>query len=113
VLSADRGTVAALGARLLRELRAPPAQATRVAGVLSGGRRPGRGHIARLSLRIGARAQNHAPRSPQAVLERGYAIVTTAAGGVVQDAAQLAPGDDVTLTLARGSAKAVIVKREA
>jgi exodeoxyribonuclease VII large subunit len=113
VLSADRGTVAALGARLLRELRAPPAQATRVAGVLSGWRRHGREHIARLSLRIGALAQNLAHLSPQAVLERGYAIVTTAAGGVVQDAAQLAPGDDVTLTLARGSAKAVIVKREA
>jgi exodeoxyribonuclease VII large subunit len=44
------------------------------------------------------------------VLERGYAIVTAESGAIVQDSSQLAPGDEVTLTLARGRAGAKINK---
>ncbi len=57
-------------------------------------------------------AQNLAHLNPQAVLERGYAIVTTAQGGIVQDAAQVDIGDDVTLKFARGSAGAKIRSRD-
>ena len=43
-------------------------------------------------------------------LERGYSIVTTVAGAIVQDAAQIAVGEAVELTLARGRAGARITE---
>ena len=46
--------------------------------------------------------------SPQQVLQRGYSIVSRLDGQIVQDSAQLAAGDDVTMTFARGSAKAKV-----
>jgi exodeoxyribonuclease VII large subunit len=112
-LAAERQAIAGLAGRLLRELRAPPPQATRLASALSGWRRRGRDRLSALSTRIAALAQNLAHLSPQAVLERGYAIVTTDAGSIVQDAAELAPGDAVTLTLARGRASAIVADRDA
>jgi exodeoxyribonuclease VII large subunit len=48
---------------------------------------------------------------PQSVLDRGYSIVTTAAGTVVLDAAQIAVGDAVDLRLARGRAGARITQK--
>jgi exodeoxyribonuclease VII large subunit len=45
---------------------------------------------------------------PSAVLQRGYAIVQTADGRVVRDAALLAPGDVVEIALARGRAGAKV-----
>lgn len=44
--------------------------------------------------------------NPHAVLERGYSITQSADGGIVRDAAQLAPGDELQLTFARGGARA-------
>jgi exodeoxyribonuclease VII large subunit len=46
--------------------------------------------------------------SPLRVLERGYAIVTTADGGVVRSAASVTPGDNVNIRLSSGSAGAII-----
>jgi exodeoxyribonuclease VII large subunit len=46
---------------------------------------------------------------PQAVLERGYSIVTAATGEVVQDAGRLRTGDNVGLRFARGTAEAVVM----
>jgi exodeoxyribonuclease VII large subunit len=46
--------------------------------------------------------------SPQQVLQRGYSIVSRPDGHIVQDGAQLEPGDDVTMTFARGSARATV-----
>jgi exodeoxyribonuclease VII large subunit len=40
--------------------------------------------------------------SPQAVLDRGYALVTTSEGHFVRDASGLQPGDAVAVRLARG-----------
>jgi exodeoxyribonuclease VII large subunit len=48
--------------------------------------------------------------NPELVLERGYAIALDASGAVVRDAAKLAPGDDLTVKLARGSAATRVVK---
>jgi exodeoxyribonuclease VII large subunit len=48
--------------------------------------------------------------SPQNVLDRGYSIVTSAAGAIVQDVAQIAVGEAVELTLARGRAGARITE---
>ena len=78
--------------RLLRELRAPLPQAARLAlaAAIAGARwarprsRARRGGSARS-------AQSLAHLNPQAVLERGYAIVATAQGEIVVDSAQLQP----------------------
>jgi exonuclease VII large subunit len=44
------------------------------------------------------------------VLDRGYSIVTTAAGAIVADARQAAAGDTLTLSFARGSADAQVIR---
>jgi exodeoxyribonuclease VII large subunit len=46
--------------------------------------------------------------SPQATLDRGYAVVRGADGGVVRDVAALSAGDIVRLRLARGETEAQI-----
>ena len=46
--------------------------------------------------------------NPELVLERGYSIATNAAGAVVHDAAQIAPGEELRLSFARGSAQAEV-----
>jgi exodeoxyribonuclease VII large subunit len=46
--------------------------------------------------------------SPQQVLERGYSIVSRPGGDIVRDAAQLVPGDEVTIRFARGGARATV-----
>jgi exodeoxyribonuclease VII large subunit len=48
--------------------------------------------------------------SPLATLGRGYAIVTDAAGHVVQDAADVQPGQRVTARLARGGFRAEVTE---
>jgi exodeoxyribonuclease VII large subunit len=70
--------------------------------------RAGRVGVERVESRLATLAQNLVHLSPQAVLDRGYAIVTRPDGRVVQDAAALAPGDAVNLALARGTAAASI-----
>jgi exodeoxyribonuclease VII large subunit len=51
-------------------------------------------------------------RSPLRVLERGYAIVTDAAGNVLRDAAQVALGDAVSVQLARGRLTTEVRKKD-
>jgi exodeoxyribonuclease VII large subunit len=51
-------------------------------------------------------------RSPLKVLERGYAIATDAAGNVLQDSAQAAVGDNITIQLHRGRIGAEVRKKE-
>ena len=46
--------------------------------------------------------------NPTAILERGYAIVFDAAGKVLKDATQVAPGQEITLRLARGRLAAAV-----
>jgi exodeoxyribonuclease VII large subunit len=94
--------------RLLREMRAPLPSAQRLERLRDAWRRQGPLRVARAADRVAALAQSLALLNPQAVLERGYAIVATAGGDIVLDAAQLAPGDRVALRLARGSAGAVV-----
>jgi exodeoxyribonuclease VII large subunit len=48
--------------------------------------------------------------SPQLVLERGYSIVARADGHIVREGAELRPGEDVTLTFARGGALARVTR---
>ena len=51
-------------------------------------------------------------RSPLRILERGFAIVTDAAGNVVRAAAQVALGDTIAVQLARGKLAAEVKKKE-
>ncbi|MCB9668685.1 MAG: exodeoxyribonuclease VII large subunit [Alphaproteobacteria bacterium] len=46
--------------------------------------------------------------SPLRVLQRGYAVARRAEGALVTDAASVAPGDRLTLTLARGALDVVV-----
>ena len=52
---------------------------------------------------------------PQATLDRGYAIVTNAAGNLVRNAVQLKPGDALSARFAHGSAVAEVrsIRRDA
>ncbi|MCX7891861.1 MAG: exodeoxyribonuclease VII large subunit [Burkholderiales bacterium] len=59
--------------------------------------------------RVDAAARALAHLGPEAVLERGYAIVRDAAGRIVRDAAPLAPGDALEIAFARGTAEATVV----
>jgi exodeoxyribonuclease VII large subunit len=52
---------------------------------------------------LGEAAARLGAMSPLAVLERGYALARTPDGTVVTDAAQVAPGDELELRLARGA----------
>jgi exodeoxyribonuclease VII large subunit len=68
--------------------------------------------LERSQARLAALAPSLVHLDPHAVLDRGYALVTTADGTLIHDAAQLAIGDGVTLALARGAAGATITRIE-
>jgi len=70
-------------------------------------------HIALLRERLAARAAALEAANPQAILARGYAIVTHSASGMrVTSASALQPGDSVSIRLHDGSASARIVKED-
>ena len=48
--------------------------------------------------------------SPQSTLDRGYAVLQSADGHVVDDAATLKVGDEITVTLRRGAVVAQTTK---
>ncbi|HEX4882888.1 MAG TPA: exodeoxyribonuclease VII large subunit [Casimicrobiaceae bacterium] len=104
--------VAAARARLCRELRAPLPGAERVAALRAVLVRAGPRTLDRGRARIEALAQNLAHLNPEAVLARGYAIVSDASGGIVTDAQRLDVGDEVSIALARGKAHAAITRRD-
>ena len=49
--------------------------------------------------------------SPVAILDRGYALVFDAATQLVKDAAQVKPGDEISVRLARGEIAATVKKK--
>jgi exodeoxyribonuclease VII large subunit len=64
--------------------------------------------VEKLADRVAGLGQNLAHLDPRRVLERGYAIVEGPDGAIVQDARELAPGNGVALTFARGRATGTI-----
>ena len=94
--------------RLLRELRTPLPAAARIDRLRLTLGRLGRERLARAAERVASLVQNVGHLNPQAVLERGYAIVARADGTFVTDAHQVDAGDPVALTFARGGATASI-----
>ncbi|HVF63130.1 MAG TPA: exodeoxyribonuclease VII large subunit [Casimicrobiaceae bacterium] len=103
-----RDAVDARRARLLRELRAPLPQARRIGLAHDRMTRNAADRLARASRALDRLAQNLAHLDPRAVLGRGYAIVSTENGDIVVTSEQLAIDKPVTLTLARGSAVAIV-----
>jgi exodeoxyribonuclease VII large subunit len=90
------------GGALARERRA--VLAPLAARLAAAARRPAQARRARLAT---AAARLDA-LSPLAVLGRGYALARGPRGELLRDAAQVAPGDEVALTLARGELEAVV-----
>jgi exodeoxyribonuclease VII large subunit len=86
------------------------ARDARIERVTDAFRRVGRERLARAAQRIAALGQNLAHLNPEAVLTRGYAIVATGEGEIVVDAKQVAAGDRVALTFARGGADATVTR---
>ncbi|MEO5765177.1 MAG: exodeoxyribonuclease VII large subunit [Casimicrobiaceae bacterium] len=111
-LAGERQDVAAMAARLLREVRTPLPQFARLERHAERWGRAARDGMARRLARVDGATRAFAHLNPHAVLTRGYAIVSTAAGDVVYDAAQLAQGDALTLALARGAAGAKVTDVE-
>ncbi|HEY3180010.1 MAG TPA: exodeoxyribonuclease VII large subunit [Casimicrobiaceae bacterium] len=110
--ASDQRAMAALCGRLVRELRAPLPQTAHLAAAIETWRRHSRERIARHAVRLDALAQSLVHLSPEAVLARGYALVTTRDGTVVCDAGQVAPSDAVLLKFAHGRAEATITRSE-
>ncbi len=103
-----KAALSACRVRLLRELRAPLPQYPHVAALRDTLVRAGRDRLRRDTSRVESLGRNLAHLDPGRVLERGYAIVTRRDGPVVTDAARLAPGDALSITLARGAADATV-----
>jgi exodeoxyribonuclease VII large subunit len=107
-LAARRTDVGVQCGRLARELRAPLPARARLAAAQAAWQRAGREGLARHGLRVAALAQNLAHLNPQAVLDRGFAIVAAPGGAIVADAAALRKGAALRLTLARGGADVTV-----
>ncbi len=99
------------GARLTWLLRRPLPHAARLAPMRGAMLRAASLTLERGRSRTAALEQSLAHLSPQAVLQRGYAIVTNTDGAIVHDAATVQVGEDVALTFARGGADARITRR--
>jgi len=102
---------ATLQARLLRELGSPLPQVQRMEQAHARWQRAGSEQLRAAGERLAMLTQNLAHLNPQAVLERGYAIVAAGDGTIVHDARQVKGGDAVALTFARGGADASITRR--
>lgn len=105
---------ARLGASASLLLRASPALRVAALGIrLESARRAlsvaARSRVADARRRVELAARTLHTVSPLATLDRGYAIVTDAAGHVLQDVALLGPGDLVEARLARGRLRAAVV----
>ena len=64
--------------------------------------------IERASAALGQTSAHLRALSPQATLDRGYAIVTLANGQVLRDRLDAIPGESVTIRLAHGSTTAIL-----
>jgi exodeoxyribonuclease VII large subunit len=104
--------LAATRARLCRELRAPLPQSHRLTAATRTLARAGRDRMNDAARTVDRLAAALALLNPSAVLDRGYAIVTSHDGHVISDARELRVGDDVGLTLAAGHARATVTSKD-
>jgi exodeoxyribonuclease VII large subunit len=106
-----RSALTVQGRQFAGLIRAPLPQAERLARCSEGLRRASSEALAAPSRRVASLESGLRHLNPQGVLDRGYSIVTTAAGAVVQDAGPLAVGDAVALRFARGEADATVTSK--
>ncbi len=95
---------------LVRLVRSPPPQRAALDRTCERWQRTGTERIDALGHRLAGLARGLKHLSPQGVLDRGYSIVTTESGAIVQDASQVAAGDEVALRFARGAADARVTR---
>jgi exodeoxyribonuclease VII large subunit len=95
-------------ARLAREARTPLPHDARVATVSRALARSGRDRLARAARAAERLGSALALLNPEAVLDRGYAIVTAQGGEIVSDARQIRIGEDIGVTFAQGRAIAAV-----
>ncbi|HXU66454.1 MAG TPA: exodeoxyribonuclease VII large subunit [Casimicrobiaceae bacterium] len=100
-------------ARLAREARTPLPHGARVATASRALARSGRDRLARAARDAERLGSALALLNPEAVLDRGYAIVTAQAGEIVSDARQIRIGEDIGVTFAQGRATAAVRTVEA
>ena len=100
--------MAAVRARLIRELRGPLPQSTRLVQLRQALTRAGSQRVAIASRALQRCGESLELLNPSAVLDRGYAIVSGRDGSIVIDARLVARGDAVELTFAKGRAGAMI-----
>jgi len=106
-----RSALLPIGRDLVRLFRAAPPQSAVVADTHARWRRAGGERLAVLAHRLAALEQNVRHLNPQAVLERGYSIVTGGDGAIVQDAGAIAIGETIGVQFARGEAEARVTRR--
>jgi len=100
------------GQNLTRLLRAPPRQRMSIDRMRERWQRSGSESLTALSQRLATLGQSLRHLNPQGVLDRGYSIVTTEAGAVVQNAGELTVGDALNLRFARGEAGARVTTKK-
>lgn len=77
----------------------------------------------RLENALDSRLQRHQARlqqfaaslqhlNPESVLERGFSMVRSASGSIVRSSSEIAPGEELSMTFAHGSAKARVTSKE-
>src|SRR5271169_245140 len=106
-----RQAVVVSGRTLARLLRAPPTGRAALERARLLWQRGARGHLSALAQQLARFESGLRHLGPQAVLERGYSIVMTTSGVIVQDAAQTALGDTLRLRFARGTAAAQVTNK--
>jgi exodeoxyribonuclease VII large subunit len=92
--------------------RAAPRGAATLADARERLRRAGSERLAAIAQRLGALDQSVRHLNPQAVLERGYSIVTAPDGAIVQDADQVATGQTIGVQFARGEVDARVTRKD-
>ena len=100
--------LAAVRARLIREVRSPLPQASRLLQASRMFKRARDDRLERASRVLHRLGDALALLNPGAVLERGYSIVAANDGTIVADARQLSIGATVALTFAKGRAAATV-----
>jgi exodeoxyribonuclease VII large subunit len=87
-------------------LRAPLAAGAELGRIGERWRRGGARYLDAHERTVGALGAGLRMLGPQGVLDRGYSIVATADGTIVQSSAQIEQADALELTFARGGAQA-------
>jgi exodeoxyribonuclease VII large subunit len=108
-VQADRERQFALaGQTLARLLRTPPRGRSALEHARERWQRGASDRVGALAHQLARLESGLGHLSPQGVLERGYSIVTTVSGAIVQDVAQTTLGANLKLRFARGAAAAQV-----